>query len=199
MSASTPEFIEWQKIPRLKRGCVITEKIDGTNGQLLVQPFSTEQTPLATFDGMALYAGSRSRWLTLEADNFGFARWASENAEPLIKQLGVGRHYGEWWGSGIQRRYGREGKHFSLFNWKRWEAGFPADQGLPVCSVVPLLYAGEFTTNAVDDALARLRTEGSLAAPGFKNPEGIVVFMPASNHLYKVTLDNDAQPKSVAV
>ena len=78
MSASVPEFIEWQKIPRLKRGCVITEKIDGTNGQLLIQPFSTEQTPLATFDGMALYAGSRNRWLTLESDNFGRLSYSAQ-------------------------------------------------------------------------------------------------------------------------
>ena len=31
-----------------------------------------------------------------------------------------GRHFGEWWGSGIQRGYGLDEKTFSLFNAYRW-------------------------------------------------------------------------------
>ncbi|TFH36187.1 MAG: hypothetical protein E4G93_02560, partial [Dehalococcoidia bacterium] len=88
------EFEKFGKIARLNRGMVITEKIDGTNGQLL-------------FDRMGrLWVGSRNRWITPEKDNCGFARWAHENRSELFGILGEGRHFGEWWGQGIQRRYG---------------------------------------------------------------------------------------------
>ena len=32
----TPEFVEFQKIPRLRRECIISEKIDGTNGAIFI-------------------------------------------------------------------------------------------------------------------------------------------------------------------
>ncbi len=168
------EFEPFQKIPRLKRGCVITEKIDGTNAQVY---FADDGT---------MHVGSRNRWITPDNDNYGFARWCADNEQELRK-LGPGRHFGEWWGSGIQRRYNVPDKRFSLFNVGRW-----ATQELPSCvSLVPVLHNGEFTTNAVDAALDLLRTQGSVASPGFMNPEGIVVFHVASQTLYKVTLGDD--------
>ena len=80
-----PEFVPFPKIPRLHKECVVTEKIDGTNGLIYI-----------TDDG-DMFIGSRNRWLSEDADNFGFHRWASENKSELMK-LGVGRHHGEWWG-----------------------------------------------------------------------------------------------------
>ena len=52
---------------------------------------------------------------------FGFARWVETNRERLITLLGPGLHFGEWWGSGIQRGYGltKGDKRFSLFNVER--------------------------------------------------------------------------------
>lgn len=47
-------------------------------------------------------------------------------------------------------------------------------------------------------ASADLRATGSLAAPGFKNPEGIVIFHTASGTLSKVTLEKDDEPKGKA-
>jgi len=79
------EFIEFPKMARLSRECFITEKIDGTNAQVHI-----------TDDG-EIYAGSRSRWITPQDDNFGFAKWVESNRDELIK-LGVGSHFGEWWG-----------------------------------------------------------------------------------------------------
>lgn len=169
-----PAFEEFPSISRLKRGCVITEKIDGTNAQIYVGE-----------DGLVL-AGSRNRWITAEADNYGFAQWVKQNEEE-IRKLGPGRHYGEWWGLGIQRRYSVSDKRFSLFNASRW-----TPETLPKCCyVTPVLYDGEFSTKVVDDQLERLRTEGSVASPGFMNPEGVVIYLPASRHLYKVTLKGD--------
>jgi hypothetical protein len=173
-------FEDFPKIPRLRRGCVISEKIDGTNAQIYVPE-----------DDSPLLVGSRNRWITPEADNYGFARWVAEHADELRTGLGPGRHFGEWWGAGIQRRYGLAEKRFSLFNTARWNAvNLPA-----CCSVVPVLHDGPFTDDAVASTMERLRTEGSVAAPGFMNPEGIVVYHIAARSLFKMTLENDEQPK----
>ena len=99
------EFKSFGKIPRLSRDIVITEKIDGTNGQIYI-------------DGDTIMAGSRNRWITPQDDNHGFAAWVSANREQLMA-LGNGRHFGEWWGAGIQDGYGQTEKFFSLFNTRR--------------------------------------------------------------------------------
>lgn len=178
MDSMYPEF---PKIPRLKRGCVITEKIDGTNGLISIDE---------TGD---MRVGSRTRWITPQDDNYGFAKWAEQNREELLK-LGPGNHYGEWWGSGIQRRYGQAEKRFALFNTARW-----TPETLPsCCEVVPVLYQGDFSTEAIDVAMEGLRTRGSVAAPGFMRPEGIIVYHTASRSYFKVTLEKDEEPKSKA-
>jgi hypothetical protein len=176
----SPEFREFPKIARLSREMIVTEKIDGTNAQVFVGE-----------DGSVI-AGSRSRWITPEDDNFGFARWVWEHAKEL-RQLGPGHHFGEWWGAGIQRRYGLNEKRFSLFNVNRWGVDRPA-----CCHVVPVLsQPGElFTTGVADLYLDVLRKEGSFAAPGFMRPEGIVIFHVASGYLFKKTLEKDEAPKS---
>jgi len=117
------EFIEFQKIPRLNRDVVITEKIDGTNAQILIEPVepgveAQKRDAVAVIsERFAIYAGSRSRWLHPgQQDNFGFAAWVAANAEAIAALLGPGRHFGEWWGAGVQRKYGLTGKRFSLFN-----------------------------------------------------------------------------------
>src|ERR1700731_4680286 len=161
-------FEEFPKIPRLKREVVITEKVDGTNAQIAwVEitglPAGTEGDVatadyaadahradplcLGVFPGlrdgdsaMALYAGSRTRWLgtSSSADNFGFAKRVLEHADEL-RALGAGRHYGEWYGLGIQRNYGLQEKRFALFNVARWNAMNPQPA---CCDVVPILARG---------------------------------------------------------
>ena len=163
---------------RLSRECIITEKIDGTNAQILI-----------TEDGQML-VGSRTRWITPESDNFGFAAWCRDNREQLLK-LGPGRHFGEWWGQGIQRGYGLTEKRLSLFNVARWQ-----NDPLPPCvGIVPVLYRGEFSTIECHYALAKLSDNGSLAAPGFMRPEGIVCFHVAGNVGFKKTIEKDEEPK----
>jgi hypothetical protein len=171
------DFIEFKKIPRLSRECIITEKIDGTNGCICI----TENDEFLV--------GSRSRWITPEQDNYGFAQWAYEHKQELIEGLGYGTHYGEWWGSRIQRGYGltKGEKRFSLFNTRRW-----TDDVRPACCfVVPVLYTGIFSTQEVDDALKRLQEYGSSAARGFMKPEGVVVYHIAGNLMFKKTLNGD--------
>ncbi len=177
-------FEPWPKIARLNRDCVITEKIDGTNAAVIV-----------TDDGR-VGAQSRTRLITPDADNFGFARWVHDNAEALAATLGPGRHFGEWWGQGIQRKYGLDHKRFSLFNVNRY--GALDLSALPGVSLVPTLYSGPFSTAVVDATVGWLRMKGSRAAPGFMKPEGVVVFHVAAQTVFKVTCEGDEAPKGVS-
>jgi hypothetical protein len=174
------DFEGFEKIPRLRRGCVITEKIDGTNAQIHI-----------TEDGEFM-AGSRTRYITVQDDNYGFAQWSQANKDELMK-LGPGRHFGEWWGSGCQRGYGLQNgeKRFSLFDVGQWK-----DAELPPCvSLVPVLYEGDFSMYAVEAALEQLRKSGSVASPGFMKPEGIIIYHAAARCMFKVTIEKDEEPK----
>lgn len=177
-----PEFLPFPKISRRNRAVIVTEKIDGSNGIVHVS-----ESGIVT-------AGSRSRWITTENDNMGFAAWVAAHAEEL-RALGNGYHYGEWWGQGIQRRYGLTEKRFSLFNVGRWSN---PDLRPACCHVVPVLGHGYEKDGVVDACLQKLIEGGSLAAPGFMRPEGIVVFHTASQSLQKVTVEKDAEPKGQA-
>lgn len=172
------EFAPFPKIPRSPGGCIITEKLDGTNASVFIGEPDTESEFLV---------GSRNRWITPEKDNYGFARWAYQHSDQL-RLLGPGHHFGEWWGTGIQRGYHLSEKRFWLFNTGRWSdpAVRPA-----CCGCVPVLYAGKFSDEAVDETMAKLRETGSIAAPGFMDPEGVVVFLPGSRYMFKRTYDGD--------
>jgi hypothetical protein len=206
-------FEEFPKIPRLKREVVITEKIDGTNAQIAwveiaAQVMNGEQTLVIEYnpewfredplclgvypgakDGdsaMALYAGSRSRWITAEKDNYGFAKWVLKHAEEL-RALGPGRHYGEWYGLGIQRGYDLPEKRFALFNVARWN---PENPNKPACcDVVPILARGDDVSD--DQTMRLLNANGSYMVPGYNQPEGIVIWHSASRQLYKRTFRDD--------
>lgn len=192
------EFTTFPKIPRLRRDVVITEKLDGTNAQVVISPASHAGELLnivASNAEFVMRVGSRSRWITpgKSTDNYGFAGWCLDNAEQLFT-MGEGQHFGEWFGSGIQRNYGLAEKRFALFNTARWGAHNPNTP--QCCTVVPVLYTGPDAT-AVERCVQQLRDTGSVAAPGFMNPEGVVVYHTAARTLSKVTLEKDDSPKSV--
>lgn len=217
------EFQGWGKIPRLNREMVVTEKIDGTQAAVGIkfEAFDIRDSmPDVTnakvidrggfeVNGMInlafVYAQSRNRIINPHMDNHGFANWVWDNAEDLMNTLGEGLHFGEWWGSGIQRGYGlpKGEKHFSLFNVKRWE--FLDDDlvqqkdlpYIPGLGCVPVVYSGLFSTLAVTGCIESLKLTGSLAAPGFMRPEGVVVYHTAGNLMFKATIENDEVPKSL--
>lgn len=182
--ASIPAFEDFGHIYRVSRECIITEKIDGTNASILIPDFGEFKDDQG--NTFPFLVGSRNKWIFPNNDNYGFATWAYGNRDEVLK-LGPGRHFGEWWGAGIQRRYGVKEKRFSLFNTSRWEGGLPS----PIFSLVPILYKGIFETAAVDAALADLQAGGSVAAPGFMDPEGVVIYHTASRSLFKKTLKGD--------
>ena len=198
LNNSADEFVVFPKMARLTRECIITEKIDGTNAQIFIN------------DHGQLLVGSRNRWITPKDDNHGFARWALAHRDELLT-LGPGRHYGEWWGRGIQRGYGLVNgeKRFSLFNTVRWclhgetpkvvTASGKLQESLPACcSLVPVLYQGVFISDACNEALEVLRAHGSQASPGFMKPEGIVCFHVAANIGFKKTMEGDELPKTLS-
>lgn len=212
---SALEFEAWPKTPRLNRDIVITEKIDGTNAAVVIvgasnlhardvtgegdwelNPVDAERA-IAYYDGHVVFAQSRTRFITPEQDNHGFARWVKWYAGELVDTLGAGRHFGEWWGSGIQRGYGlTEGeKRFSLFNTARWSGEDLTS--VPGLGVVPVLYQGPFNQDWVDECVRRLRRYGSQAAPEFMRPEGVIVWHDALRGSFKVTLEGDEKPKGL--
>jgi len=73
-------FQAFPKIPRLFREFVMTEKLDGTNAQVLITPLAAvaleeRDKAVDVVDGLAVFAGSRARFVTPADDNFGFAEW----------------------------------------------------------------------------------------------------------------------------
>lgn len=215
------DFAPFPKMSRLSRECVISEKIDGSNAQVVIIPrvdfpgcMSDIKTIAISQDTQhVMLVGSRTRWIRPKVagekggdpDNYGFAAWCKENADELFK-LGPGRHFGEWYGSGINRAYGLTNgeRRFALFNTSRWApfcsgCGVKEADGMTAvdcCRVVPMIYRGLFNDTVVNSSLDLLRSAGSVAAPGFMRPEGIVIYHIASGTFFKKTLERDEAPKS---
>jgi hypothetical protein len=184
-------FIKWPKIPRLKNEVFhISEKIDGTNACIVIERSPAidfdSTTPIATLwkNGIGFNVGaqSRTRLITPEDDNYGFAVWVQTNAEQLLEDLGEGHHFGEWWGQGIQRGYDLKEKRFSLFN--------PTKHS-EICSHVPILLSCEFENlhEWIINLTENLETTGSRAAPGYMKPEGLVIYGEQSKAYWKVIID----------
>ena len=151
----------------------ITEKLDGTNGCVVVQ------------DGVVVGAQSRKRKIKVGDDNFAFAGYIENNKDELTT-LGDGYHYGEWCGPGIQQNpHNLTEKTFFLFNTFR-----PADT-LPSCvKNVPILFQGEFEGNdQLDQIMSDLVV--SAAESGYK-PEGVIVYFHGFRSLAKYTFQNNA-------
>lgn len=187
------EFESFPHIGRISRNMVITEKIDGTNASIFIPSLEDpDQTVLF---------GSRTKYITPDNDNHGFARWATEHLEEL-RLLGPGRHFGEWWGPGIQRGYGLREKVFSLFNVERWGDDRDVEKypnpHPPIVSVVPVIFGGPFCSDSINMAMDILYSKGSFASPGFMRPEGIVIWHEGTRTLFKKTFENDEAGKGKA-
>lgn len=217
-------FEAWPKTPRLNRdNTTITEKIDGTNAAVIIQKMDfldiwgkdvRDYGAVAWVPGVddhqwvyLVGAQSRKRLLSRSSDNYGFAHWVLDNASELVALLGVGRHFGEWWGQGIQRRYGMNHKVFSLFNYHRfsklaqeWHDWRNRAKAIYM-TVVPLLGVGKFSDILIQDTLDDLRWGGSVATAEwgvqFDRPEGIIIRHAELGGNMKVLLENDDVPKSL--
>ena len=199
------EFEPWPSIARMTKDAIYTEKIDGTNAAVVIERVQNiNYMPgngawPAHVDGemYAVGAQSRKRFITPEDDNYGFACWVRDNSDALVQVLGEGRHFGEWWGSGVQKGYGMpkgSPKRFSLFNVKRWGEVLDWNKGhelIPQLFMVPVLDISTFSTEHARKLVEELRAYGSWASPGFMKPEGVVVFHTAAGVSFKTFLEND--------
>jgi hypothetical protein len=124
-------------------------------------------------------------------DNYGFGNFVLRNY-PTLARLGYGRHFGEWFGQGIQRGYGLDTKMFALF---RVPPGVDLTN-FPLGNVtqVPVLGVYEtFDTEQLANHLADLQINGSVMVRGWHAPEGIVAYHARSGQLFKYTVE--AGPK----
>lgn len=180
-------FEPWPKTTRFRDDYVYTEKIDGTNACVVFKGF---RDPTVDFE---FAAQSRNRLITPDSDNAGFARWVYENKDELFELLGEGRHYGEWWGKKIGRTYGLESQHFSLFNTGRWAQATgtmdPFVVGGSNVGPVPVLGVHSLDFEYIDSLMRDLKVNGSKAAPGFMNPEGLCVYDTQAKVVKKVTFE----------
>lgn len=173
------EFKAFEKINRINKvEMQITQKIHGTNAQVFIIEHEkvdpTNLGELIEVDGKyyELRCGSRTRWIYPGDDNYGFATFVHQHKEEFIRKLGVGQHFGEWAGLGINSGEGLDKKVFVLFDfWK-----YPPERPLPPgCVVVPVLYQGPFDLGKIEEVMAELKANGSRLCPGFMRPEGIVI------------------------
>lgn len=152
----------------------ITQKIHGTNAQIYIYEEDGKQD---------LKVGCRSRWITPENDNFGFAKFVYENKAEFIEKLGIGRHFGEWAGPGINLGEGLSEKKFFLFNPKMY-----INKILPFRThTVPILHDGKLSMNDIDSISQKLLEFGSAIVDGYMKVEGIVIDI--DGKLYKKVFD----------
>ena len=184
------EFKAFNKIPALdKVEMTITQKIHGSNAQVVIAKECSLEADgelirlpngnLGIKDGIevdgeryVVRAGSRNRWISVGDDNYGFAAFVEAYKEEFIRKLGVGQHFGEWCGIGINSGEGLNQKAFVLFDW--WK--YPSERELPPqTTVVPVLYNGTFDFEKIEEVMLDLKTNGSKLCPGFMRPEGVVI------------------------
>lgn len=180
------DFKAFEKITAIKKiDMCITQKIHGTNAQIVIleYPEDIEDAPewmkavtteTVEVDGKYYFirCGSRSRWIYPGDDNYGFAAFVAQHKEEFIRKLGVGRHFGEWAGPGVNSGEGLAQRMFVLFD--HWNFS-PERELPPQTTVVPVLYQGQFDLTKIDEVMGDLKTNGSKLAPGFMRPEGVVV------------------------
>lgn len=171
------EFRPWRSIERYQGIHVqIAEKLHGTSAQVHVQK---------QLDGtLKALAGKRTSYVGTTG-HFGFGEFVANNGQALCDSLGEGRHYGEWVGPGVNGQYGLTEKVFVLFN-HRYHLPKKLAGKLPNrVDVVPVLYDGPYTPTIIGETMDNLKASGSVFAPGFMKPEGVVLFFPQFNTMQK--------------
>ena len=176
MSNEEPKHVKWPSITRLSKATVyLSEKIDGTSCGIHVS------------DGKITAVQSRNQLLENGKDQNGFAAWVRANEATLVEDLGDGIHFGEWAGPGIQKGYGLKEKTFFLFDTRHYGRPWLT----PNLSVVPLLRTCQLDTAVFKEVLEELKTNGSVASPGFMRPEGIIAFVYDTQTRFKILCEND--------
>ena len=191
-AAALPTFVSFGKIERWKEPveCTITQKLHGTNAHILIEKLvvsseSGPTDPQLNYTKWVVQVGSRTRWIRVGDDNYGFAAWVEKNKVELIDFLGEGHHFGEWCGPGINSGEGLDEKTFVLFDW--WKHAYkPLPKGV---ALVPVLYNGPWNEYTMSIVMNELKTQGSRLRPGFMRPEGVVMYL--NGRSYKSTFEQE--------
>ena len=191
---STANYSSFPSIERLENiYCVISEKIDGTNGLIEINETNVR-------------FGSRNRYISFSDDNAGFANFFKDyeaRFKDAAKDITTDksyplRIYGEWFGRGIQRGYGLKDKFFMPFS--SFYSEKLIEYQVPNVITPNIMYTGKFSMEVVDTCMQQLKLNGSGVVKDYKQPEGIVIFFPKYNFRLKETFDGakwkDALPKS---
>lgn len=164
-----------EKLDGLRSGVVITTKDLG--GGTFARDYGSAEAYVHAVRPLDP-EGRQSEVLKSEV---GFTAWVKENAGWLFKALGIGSWQGVWWGEGIGRDYGREGRAFALYAPEILTPDTLTrfDHLVDDMAHAPVLYYGpmkpENGQDPVGEALRRLQFAGSAASRGFKSPAGVIV------------------------
>lgn len=190
------KYPSFNKIERLENiYCIISEKIDGTNGLIEIN-----------YDSVKF--GSKNRYLESHEDNAGFMNFYSYHKNIFIntakelneKEIEISGEtltkyeeiypihiYGEWFGKGIQRGYGLDKKFFMPFNPEYAE--LLIEHEVPHIVRPYILYEGKFSEKVATSSMHFLKEEGSYVIPKYMKPEGIVIYFPKYNFYLKDTFE----------
>lgn len=211
---SYPSFPSIERLENIY--CVITEKIDGTNGLIEIRKDSEIKVkdveniiPSLTYDTKTVVKfGSRNRYLSYQDDNAGFAnfyRHYTVRFEDMAKDIIIVSNqeanqtndiptekyplqiYGEWFGQTIQRQYGLKDKFFMPFS--TFYAEKLIEYQVPNIIKPTVLYTGKFDWAVAEGLMHSLLLNGSQVIPGFMRPEGIVIHFPKYNFRLKETFE----------
>lgn len=219
------DFQKFSKIPRLSREIIVTEKIDGSNGQVVifdntdfveyidkndpegvVLPDRAEKdAEIADFiSNYCLYAEE----ITPEYYLYVFAgsrkRWLNLDSDNYGFANWVKENAKELTNLGKGRHfgeyYGKDIQRNYGLQEKRFALFNVKRWGDPetrpaCCEVIPVLWRGMFDTGVIDIVIKALGKGGSIVSPGFIKPEGIVIYHTASGRLFKKTIVGDEKPK----
>lgn len=207
---STVSYPSFSSIERLENiYCVISEKIDGTNG--LIQIDYKYDWNGQRYDDHLVQFGSRNRYITTTDDNAGFANYFTPHiasictlAESLInygdndnpKQDWPIYIYGEWFGKGIQRGYGLDEKYFMPFS--SFYAEHMIKAGIPNIMMPNIMYTGKFSLEVVDNCMNRLTSGGfHTLITNYDYPEGVVIYFPKYNFRLKQTFEGSKWERNI--
>ena len=206
-------YASFPSIERLENiYCVISEKVDGTNGLIEIN----EVFPVGEPKEIQIRFGSRNRYITFNNDNADFAnffrhyeaRFKDVAADIILKELEVSgetltecqeqyplRIYGEWFGSGIQRGYGLKDKFFMPFS--TFYAEKLIEYQVPNIVKPNIMYTGKFNKLTADMCMNTLAIHGSGIIKDYKRPEGIVIHFPKYNFRLKQTFEGSKWEQSI--
>ena len=154
----------------LFRDVTISEKIDGTNAQVFV--VAEDRGRRQPGRGLGGSLRKRTTSVSRRGSPIMLTSCAS-SAQDVISA--------EWYGRGIQRRYGLQDRRFALFN----SCTDGPRSARRAAAIVPVLTTRTMGADVVSECLETLRSGGSLARSGFHAPGGIVIYHHASGGMFR--------------